>query len=68
MTPDERVTAQIEAARRRREAAKRTRARLDQARAHGLEARHAAKLRHLDQVEATRPADPTPDDDPPAAA
>lgn len=48
MTADERVREQIEQARRRREAAKRVREEFAQARARGLEARHAAKLAHLD--------------------
>lgn len=50
MTPDDRIAALIARAEKRRNARLKDREQFDQARAHGLVARHAAKLAHLDQA------------------
>ncbi|MFF3876000.1 hypothetical protein [Streptomyces sp. NPDC001978] len=48
---EEQIRARIAAARRRAELRRRQRAELNEARAHGLEARHAAKLARWQQEE-----------------
>ncbi|MET8172822.1 hypothetical protein [Streptomyces clavifer] len=62
MNVDDVVTARIEAARVRIQAAKRRREELSAARRRGLAARHAAKLRHLAAGDpAGSPAPPNPE-------
>lgn len=62
MNVDDVVAARIEAARVSIQAAKRRREELSAARARGLAARHAAKLRHLNRVDTatTAPEKETP--------
>jgi hypothetical protein len=51
---DEPVQARIAAARLRRERSRRRRAELNENRAHGLQARHLAKMRHwIDEEDGT---------------